>query len=84
MISFGFKTEPKSKPKIQINVHPFIQDSRIVVFNNHIHHWLISFIILSVIHYRKKGTCISYTLEGFFSILMAHGLFYKDSFDFDA
>ncbi len=38
---FGTRLKPKTKPKIKINIPPFIKDSHIILFNKHIHHWVI-------------------------------------------
>ena len=50
-IFFGYKIEEKIKPKININLGPFVKDSCIIIFNKHIHHWLISLLILFVLRF---------------------------------
>jgi len=83
IVSFGFEIKTKSKPRIKINIPPFIQDSHIIVCNKHLHHWFISFILLSLVFYLNNNNSICYILEGFFTSLILHGLLYKDCFEFD-
>ena len=83
IVSFGFEIKTKSKPRIKINIAPFIQDSHIIVCNKHLHHWFISFILLSFVFYLNNNNNICYILEGFFTSLILHGLLYKDCFEFD-
>ena len=82
-INFGFEIKTKSKPRIKINIPYFIQDSRIIVYNKHIHHWLISLILFLIIVHINNNNSLCYILEGFFISLIVHGLLYKDAFDFD-
>ena len=82
-VSFGFEIKTKSKPLIKINIPPFICDSHVIVCNKHLHHWFISFILLSIIFYVNNDNSFCYILEGFFISLIIHGLLYKDCFDFD-
>jgi hypothetical protein len=83
VVFFGFEINPKSKPRIKINIPPFVQDSHIIVCNKHIHHWLVSSILLSVVFYLNNNNRVCYILEGFFAIIILHGLLYNDWFDFD-
>ena len=82
VISFGTDVKEKSKPKIKINIPPFIQDSHVIVCNKHLHHWFLAFISLTVIYNLNNNSKIYYILEGFMMSLILHGLLYKDCFDF--
>lgn len=81
-IFFGYKIEEKIKPKININLGPFVKDSCIIIFNKHIHHWLISLLILFVLYIQKSRNSLYYILNGYFIVLICHGLLYDDRFDF--
>ncbi len=84
---FFFGTEVKcgTIPKIILNIRPFIQNSKIYIGNFHLHHWLLGVIIIiiccffKIINYNNK---LLYFLNGFSIILVIHGLFYQDCFDF--
>ena len=83
IVCFGFNITAKSKPKIKINYHPFIVDSHILICNKHLHHWLISFILFTIVYFINRNSRILYIMEGFFMTLIIHGLLYKDCFDFE-
>ena len=84
-IFFGKIKEGKA-PNILITIPPFIKNSKVVLFNKHIHHWLIFLIILLLlIIFRKNLSKYKLFLEfsiGFCFYLIIHGLQYKDAFDF--
>ena len=85
---FGTEIKEKSKPKISINIKPFIKDSSLILFNKHIHHWLVFLIVFIIIIIIKKSNKINkydYILNilmGYSFVQILHGLRYKDRFDF--
>jgi hypothetical protein len=83
LIFFGVDIKPKSKPRIKINIPPFVRDSHIIVGNKHLHHWFISLILFSIVFYLNNNYKLFYILEGFFFSLILQGLLYQDRFDFD-
>ncbi len=81
---FGTRLKPKTKPKIKINIPPLIQDSHIILFNKHIHHWmvfLVVFIISSILLYFYNHKLLN-IIQGYSLIQIIHGLSYNDRFDF--
>ena len=82
VISFGTEIKEKSKPKIKINIPPFVKESRVVILNRHFHHWLIAFLSLCILYYLNDESKIYSIMEGFMMILIIHGLLYRDCFDF--
>jgi hypothetical protein len=87
---FGTEIKEKSKPKININIHPFIKNSSLILFNKHIHHWLVFLILFTIIIIIKKmKKNIIYKLDNILNVVLGysfiqilHGLRYKDRFDF--
>lgn len=88
---FGTNIKAKSNPKVKINIPPLIVDSHIMLFGYHIHHWLISMILLiimGIIYFLVNFKRNSYVLNtivfftGFFLLFMFHGLLYPDCFKF--
>ena len=79
---FGNKAgEPHN---LNFNCGSIIKNGSIYIFNNHIHHWLISLLILLFtipIQYRSDNKFMS-ILNGFLIVLMIHGLSYPDRFIF--
>ena len=84
LLFFGLKIEPKTEPKIKINIGNFIQNSHITLFNKHIHHWLINLVILIVVLMIELIYSNKYFnfIKGFNIILILHGLTYDDALDF--
>ena len=84
-IFFG-KIKSGKSPNILINIPPFIINSKLILFNKHIHHWLVFLIILLLLFiFRKKLSKYKSFLEfsmGFSFYMILHGLQYKDAFDF--
>ena len=82
---FGIKFEAKKKPKVLLNI-PLIGmiDSRIIIGNKHIHHWLIFTVILllSMIDMGVDNRIVE-VIRGFSLIMVIHGLMYADRFDFE-
>ncbi len=81
---FGTRITSKTKPKIKINIKPFIKDSCVILFNKHIHHWIIFlclFVTSSILLYFYKYKLLN-VIHGFSFIQIVHGLSYKDRFDF--
>jgi hypothetical protein len=84
-IFFGIEIKCGVTPKIIINIHPFIVDSKIYIGNTRIHHWLVGilvFLICLLLQLLNYENSIIYFLYGFTKILIIHGLFYQDCFDF--
>jgi len=84
-IIFG-KIKSRKKPNIIINIPPFIINSKVIIFNKHIHHWLIFFIILLLLLIFRKNMSKYKSIYkfsiGFSLYMIVHGLQYKDAFDF--
>ena len=84
-IFFGTEIKCGATPNILINIPPFIVDSKMFIGNIRIHHWLLGilvFLICFILHLLKYDSSVLYFLYGFTKILMIHGLFYQDCFDF--
>lgn len=84
-IFFGSDIKCNSEPNIKIDIPPFIIKSKIVIFNKHVHHWIIGIIfivILSIMHLYFDYS-IMYFFQSFSIVLVLHGLLYQDCFDFD-
>lgn len=84
-IFFGVEIKCGATPNILINIPPFIFNSKIYIGNFRIHHWLLGilvFLICCILHLLKYENSILYFLYGFTKILIIHGLFYQDCFDF--
>ena len=81
---FGPFHKTKAKPKIKVNIRPFIKDSHLILFNKHIHHWLIFFVLFIVITIldNYKPMKVYKILQGYSFVMVVHGLSYKDRFDF--
>ena len=84
LIFFGIKIEPKSIPKIKINIGNFVKNSHIYLFNKHLHHWFINLCILVLVFIIEKYYPSKYfnLIKGFNLVLIVHGLLYDDCFDF--
>ena len=84
-IFFGSEIKCGSNPKIMLNIPPFIKNSKIYIGNFHLHHWLLGILIIFLCCLLKL---INYDdgfidfMNGFSIILVIHGLFYQDCFDF--
>lgn len=81
---FGPFHKTKSKPKVKVNIKPFIKDSHLILFNRHIHHWLIFFVIFIIITIldNYKPMNVYKIIQGYSFVMVVHGLSYKDRFDF--
>ena len=84
-ICFGSEIKCHTNPKIKINIPPFVVNSKIIINNFHIHHWLIGLMILICICilYFFIDYNFMYFLQGFSIVLILHGLLYQDCFEFD-
>jgi hypothetical protein len=86
IITFGLTISPKTKPYININLYPFIYESRVILFNKHIHHWLI-YLILYIstyyINHNKYSLELIYLIRSYSIVMIIHGLLYNDCFDFN-
>jgi hypothetical protein len=70
--------------KLSFNFKNIIKNGSLFIMNKHIHHWLISLVILFItipyqINCETKNVSI---LNGFFLLFFLHGLSYKDRFIF--
>ena len=84
-IFFGSEIKCGSNPKIILNIPPFIKKSKIYIGKFHLHHWLLGFIsiiICCVLKFFKYDNVFLDFINGFSIILVIHGLFYQDCFDF--
>jgi hypothetical protein len=87
-IVFGTNLDAGSKASVNINIYPFIKDSRVIIFNSHIHHWLIYFILFLLTFYIDSNsiginTCLLHIIRSYSIVLVYHGLLYSDRFDFN-
>jgi hypothetical protein len=83
IICFGFQIKEKSTPNIHINIGSFIKKSHIILFNKHMHHWIIgstAFIIFSILK-KYYNYSIFTILQGYCIVIIFHGLLYEDCFD---
>lgn len=78
-IIFGTKTEVGYNHNLQLTIKPFLINGHIYICNKHIHHWMISLIILIFIIPFRNNRYIDICI-GFFIIFCIHGLCYKDRF----
>tara|TARA_Y100000741_G_C18226181_1_gene547920 strand:+ start:671 stop:976 length:306 start_codon:yes stop_codon:yes gene_type:complete len=85
LLVFGNEFIAKKEPKIKIDI-PLIgmKESRIIIGNKHIHHWLIFTVILllSLIDMGVDKRMVE-VLRGFCVTMIVHGLIYADRFDFE-
>jgi len=81
---FGYRFICRTCPRIKVNI-PFlgIKESKLIIYNKHIHHWLFFSVILCLtLFIRLKNQQIIYFLQGLSVSLIIHGLIYEDRFDF--
>jgi len=75
------------KCTINVDIYPFIKNSKLYIFDTHIHHWLWSSCILLLLLYIKTNSLYKYNMIkfmiGFCIVMIFHGLLYKDAFVFD-
>ena len=85
LLVFGNEFIAKKEPKIKIDI-PLIgmKESRIIIGNKHIHHWLIFTVILllSLVDMGVDKRMVE-VLRGFCVTMIVHGLIYADRFDFE-
>jgi hypothetical protein len=84
IIIFGYRFKCKSCPSLKLNI-PFlgIKNSKLVVYNKHIHHWLLfSMILCGSLFIILENQTIIYFIQGISVSLIIHGLIYEDRFDF--
>tara|TARA_B100000902_G_scaffold154186_1_gene150699 strand:- start:188 stop:493 length:306 start_codon:yes stop_codon:yes gene_type:complete len=85
LLVFGNEFIAKKEPKIKIDI-PLIgmKESRIIIGDKHIHHWLIFTVILllSLIDMGVDKRMVE-VLRGFCVTMIVHGLIYADRFDFE-
>ena len=85
LLVFGNEFIAKKEPKIKIDI-PLIgmKESRIIIGDKHIHHWLIFTVILllSLIDMGVDKRMVE-VLRGFCVTMIIHGLVYADRFDFE-
>lgn len=81
-VFFG-KIKSGGKPNIIINIPPFIIESKIIILNKHIHHWVIfSLILIGLVIFKKKYNNFIKFIVGFSIFMIIHGLQYDDAFNF--
>ena len=88
LIIFGTRLDAGSKTSVNVNIYPFIQNSRVIIFNKHIHHWfiyLILFLLTFYIDFNSIGINdhLLHTIRGYSVVLIYHGLLYSDRFNFN-
>lgn len=79
-----FRNKAREPHKIPLTLGNFIKNGSLFICGKHIHHWLISLIILIFsipIQYKTNGKYVS-LLNGFLLIFMIHGLSYSERFIF--
>lgn len=84
-IFFGSEIKCGSEPKIILNIPPFIKNSKIYIGKFHLHHWLLGIILIiicCILKLLKYNSGFLYFINGFSIMLVIHGLFYQDCFDF--
>lgn len=85
LMVFGSEFVARKVPKINIDI-PLIgmKESRIIIGDKHIHHWLIFIVILllSMIDMGVDKRIIE-VIRGFSITMVGHGLMYADRFDFE-
>ncbi len=81
---FGYRFRCKSCPNIKINLPILgIKNSKIVLYNKHIHHWLLFSLILCLsLFIILENQLIIYFIQGISVTFIIHGLIYEDRFDF--
>ena len=72
------------EPNIKFNIPGIVKNGHIIINGLHIHHWLISSIILIFTIFYKKNTSIYFFIQGCCLIFLYQGLGYDDCFDFKA
>ena len=82
LITFGICLEAGSSASVDVNIRPFIQNSRVIICNKHIHHWLIYLILFLLTFYINFNDHLSRIIKSYSTILICHGLLYSDRFDF--
>ena len=82
-IFFGCEIKCNTEPNIKINIPPFIVNSKIIIFEKHIHHWIIGliFLFISFIISILVNSDLVYFVQSFSIVLILHGLLYQDCFD---
>ena len=78
-IVFGIKIIKDDIHKLPLTIKPFLINGHIYIYNKHIHHWIISLIILIFIIPFRNNKYIDFCI-GFFIIFCIHGLCYEDRF----
>ena len=84
LVFFGTNIEAKSTPNICINIGNIVRNSHIYLFNYHIHHWFLNFIMLIIVQLIQNYRHIRYLdlIKGFNIVFIFHGLLYSDCFNF--
>jgi hypothetical protein len=81
-INIVLNNKSGEKPTISINLYPHIRQSSIFINGYHVHHWMISALVLLVllpIEFNQESAILS-TITGFLTIFMIQGLSYNDRF----
>ena len=87
-ITIVFNNKAGKPHHFSINIPNIITNGSICLYNTHIHHWIISIIILLFtipIQYKSKPKTKKYIyvsiINGFFVLFLFHGLSYRDRFN---
>ena len=82
-INIVYNNKSGEPPKISINCPPYIRESSLFINKCHIHHWMISALVLLVllpIEFNQKSINAISMSTGFLAIFMIQGLSYNDRF----
>jgi len=80
IVYINFGNKEGTPPTFAFDWYPWVRDGSIYINDYHIHHWLISFIIL-IFTFNKTGKKWS-VINGMLVVLVIQGLSYKDRFNF--
>ena len=81
-VNLVFNEKCGCEPNIKFNIPGLIKNGHIIINGFHIHHWLISSIILILTILFNKNSSIYIFIQGCCLIFLYHGLGYDDCFDF--
>lgn len=83
IISIFFNNKENEPPRYigNINIGSTIRKGSFYLYNKHIHHWIIAFIIMIISLQHKKNKMLNIIL-GISITLLIHGLTYNDCMKF--
>ena len=79
-IQLMFGNREGGPTKIPINLGDIIRGGSLYIFGLHFHHWMLFSIVFMIFYYSKIFW--RYVVLGFSTIMILHGLSYKDRFVF--